>query len=109
MAAAQAPEATLVQQLASTFPSVPHRLYSPSSFAGSGAQAHTPASAGVLSQAAPGSAPGAQLSMSRQGSLRNCITELQAQLAHHDAQEPNMNSAEIKTSGTKRIYSTLCN
>lgn len=41
--------------------------------------------------------------MSRQGSLRNRITELQAQLAYHDAQEPYMSSAEIKTLGTKRF------
>ena len=51
--------------------------------------------AGVGTQGSPSEA---QLSLSRQGSLRNHIAELRAQLAYGEAQEPN-SSALSNASG----------
>ena len=51
------------------------------------------------SQLTLGSPSEAQLSLSRQGSLRNHDAELRAQLAYGEAQEPNNSSALPNASG----------
>ena len=72
------------------------------------AQLNMPAATEVSSQPAlssQGSAPGVQLSLSRQASLCNRIAELQAKLTREEAQEPNNShaSALLNSSGASDV------